>query len=73
MARVHRIGQTRPVEIVVPVGTLPHRRSFDVILDDLLRSKIDMAEAVLSPVSITEGEFEERFREILDGAEAEQK
>lgn len=65
IARVHRLGQTRPVEIVVPVATLPSRRSYDVILDELLTEKLGLAEAVLAPASMDESELTGRFKRAL--------
>jgi hypothetical protein len=43
------------VEIVVPVATLPARRTYDVILDELLTEKTGLAEAVLAPASCIDG------------------
>ena len=62
IARVHRLGQERPVEIVVPVATLPARRTYDVILDELLTEKSGLAEAVLAPASMGEDELAGRFK-----------
>jgi superfamily II DNA or RNA helicase len=62
IARVHRLGQDRPVEIVVPVATLATRRTYDVILDELLTEKTGLAEAVLAPASMGEDELAGRFK-----------
>lgn len=61
IARVHRLGQAKPVEIVMPVATLPGRRTYDVILDEVLTEKLKLAEAVLAPASIEESELAGRF------------
>ncbi|MBI2567306.1 MAG: DEAD/DEAH box helicase [Candidatus Schekmanbacteria bacterium] len=65
IARVHRLGQTRAVEIVLTLATMPGRRTFDVILDELLREKIALAEAVLAPTSLTDSELTGRFAREL--------
>ena len=62
IARVHRLGQKSPVEVVVPVATLPGRRTYDVILDELLTEKTGLAEAVLAPASMDEDELAGRFK-----------
>lgn len=69
IARVHRLGQAKPVEIVVPVATLPGRRTYDVILDELLTEKLGLAEAVLAPASMDESELAGRFKREFGDAD----
>jgi superfamily II DNA or RNA helicase len=66
IARVHRLGQTLPVEVVTPIAVLPGRPSFDVVLDDLLWDKRTLSESVLAPAEISEGEIAQRFRELME-------
>ena len=37
--RVYRIGQELPVSVYTPIATHPHKPSFDVCLNDILRGK----------------------------------
>jgi SNF2 family DNA or RNA helicase len=67
IARVHRLGQIKPFEIVVPVATLPERRTYDIILDELLAEKMGLAEAVLAPASMDESELARRFKHEFGG------
>jgi hypothetical protein len=66
IARVHRLGQTLPVEVVTPLAILPGRRSFDVVLDELLSDKRTLSESVLTPAEVSEGEIAQRFRELME-------
>lgn len=53
--RVHRIGQTRPVSIHVPLALHPRYRtqSFDCLLQDLMQRKRQLASTVLWPAGDT--------------------
>ena len=55
--RVYRIGQTKPVFIHLPAVTHPQFDSFDVHLDRLLRGKLMLKDAVVTPESVSEGEM----------------
>lgn len=52
--RVYRIGQTKPVFIHLPVVTHPQYDSFDVHLDRLLRGKLMLKDAVITPDAVAE-------------------
>lgn len=47
--RVYRIGQKRDVHVYYPIATHPDVDSFDVNLDNLLRSKTTLRDAVVVP------------------------
>ncbi len=47
--RVYRIGQRRDVHVYFPIATHPDIDSFDVNLDNLLRSKTSLRDAVVVP------------------------
>lgn len=55
--RVYRIGQTRNVYIHLPAVTHPEYDSFDVHLDRLLRGKLMLKDAVVTPEAVTETEM----------------
>lgn len=55
--RVYRIGQTKPVFVHLPAVTHPQFDSFDVHLDRLLRGKLMLKDAVVTPESVSEGEM----------------
>ena len=63
--RTHRIGQTRPVTVHVPMAIHPEYvvTSFDCLLHDLMRGKRNLAEAALWPA----GDVPEDIGELLDG------
>ncbi|WP_236888839.1 DEAD/DEAH box helicase [Desulfoluna limicola] len=63
--RAYRIGQTRPVTVYYPVVTHPEFSTVEKKLDDLLRSKQDLAENVLRPTSEAEVKKKDLF-ECLD-------
>jgi SNF2 family DNA or RNA helicase len=52
--RVYRIGQTRDVHIHLPAGFHPEYDSFDVHLDRLLRGKLMLKDAVVTPDTVSE-------------------
>nr|WP_244597272.1 C-terminal helicase domain-containing protein [Pseudomonas oleovorans] len=55
--RVYRIGQTKPVFIHLPAVIHPQFDSFDVHLDRLLRGKLMLKEAVVTPEAVSESEM----------------
>ncbi|MEZ4238739.1 MAG: SNF2-related protein [Myxococcota bacterium] len=68
IARVHRLGQTAPVEVVTPLAVLAGRRSFDAVLDQLLQDKRTLSESVLAPAEVSDEEVQARFRELTADA-----
>lgn len=50
--RIHRIGQTRDVHVYLPLAVHPDVTSFDINLDTLLQSKMDLKDAVVVPGNI---------------------
>lgn len=46
--RVYRIGQTRDVNIYLPMALHPEMRSFDLQLNGLLANKVDLSDAVVA-------------------------
>lgn len=50
--RVYRIGQTRNVNVYIPILHHPQRESFDVNLHRLLSRKVDLKEAVVTTDTI---------------------
>ena len=67
VARTHRLGQTRRVEVLLPVAALPELRSYDDVLHELLEEKRSLSDAVLAPSSISDDELSARFQSILQG------
>lgn len=65
IARLHRLGQQREVEVVMPVATLPELQTFDEILDELLTDKRDLADAVLAPTAVGDEEIARRFESLV--------
>lgn len=55
--RVYRIGQTRDVHIYLPTALHPTHDSFDVHMDRLLRSKLQLKDAVVVPEVVSESEM----------------
>lgn len=55
--RVYRIGQTKPVHIHLPAVLHPQFDSFDLHLDRLLRGKLMLKDAVVTPEPVSEGEM----------------
>ena len=71
--RVHRIGQTRPVSIHVPMAVhAKHReQSFDCLLQSLMNRKRRLASLALWPVGDNADDANELQREVIkDAAEA---
>ncbi|WP_303293721.1 DEAD/DEAH box helicase [Marinobacter sp. ST-43] len=54
--RVYRIGQTKPVSIHLPAVLHPEYDAFDVHLDRLLRGKLMLKDAVVTPEAVSENE-----------------
>lgn len=54
--RVYRIGQEKPVNIHLPAVLHPEFDSFDVHLDRLLRGKLMLKDAVVTPEAVSETE-----------------
>lgn len=65
--RTHRIGQTRPVTIHIPLAVHPRlgRNSFDCLLQRLMRRKRGIADAVLWPQESEERELIGLYQDIL--------
>ncbi len=68
--RVHRIGQTNPVTVHIPMAVHPAYReqSFDCLLHSLMQQKRKMAESALWPMGDTEGDAAELQRMVAEGA-----
>jgi SNF2 family DNA or RNA helicase len=65
--RVYRIGATKPVFVHIPVLLHPERDSFDVNLDRLLRSKVQLQDAITlaAPEEVETGELlESLFKDL---------
>ncbi len=64
--RAHRIGQTKPVHVHIPMALLPEgRRSFDQNLHALLARKRTLMREALLPPSATEAEREHLLAETI--------
>ena len=50
--RVYRIGQTRDVNVYLPMALHPAGRSFDLHLNSLLANKVDLSDAVVAAESL---------------------
>lgn len=66
--RVHRLGQTRPVAIHVPmaVHSLYREQSFDCLLQSLMARKRKLANSALWPMGDTDGDASDLQRMITD-------
>ncbi|HWP47709.1 MAG TPA: SNF2-related protein [Candidatus Limnocylindrales bacterium] len=64
--RVYRIGQEKEVYVYLPMATAPNFKSFDVILDELLERKRELASVSLFPTERAEVTPEEIFHEVLE-------
>ncbi|MYM64493.1 DEAD/DEAH box helicase [Pseudomaricurvus sp. HS19] len=51
--RVYRIGQTKPVNVYIPMALHPEVKSFDLQLNSLLSNKIDLSDAVVAADTVT--------------------
>lgn len=56
--RIYRIGQTRPVSVYLPLAHHPELTSFDEKLNQLLRNKTFIKDALMAPSSVSEAELE---------------
>ncbi|MGP4995258.1 SNF2-related protein [Glutamicibacter ardleyensis] len=56
--RIYRIGQHRPVHVYLPLAKHPSRTSFDENLNQLLRSKTNLKDALMVPASVTTAEVQ---------------
>ncbi len=54
IARVCRIGQTKDVNVYLPMALHSEMRSFDLQLNGLLANKVDLSDAVVAS-SVVEG------------------
>ena len=70
--RVHRIGQTRPVTVHVPMAIHPGYRehSFDCLLQSLMSRKRGLAKSALWPMGDT-GEDASRLQSMLAGGKSD--
>ena len=59
--RVYRIGQTRSVNVYLPVAVHPELMSFDERLNRLLRNKVDLSDAVVTTEMVSEDELMDIF------------
>lgn len=55
--RVYRIGQTRNVNVYIPMALHPKLRSFDQHLNGLLANKVDLSDAVVANPTIEPNEL----------------
>lgn len=69
--RVHRLGQTRPVTVHVPLAVHPSYReqSFDLLLQSLMQRKRRLATSALWPMGDEAGDIAQ-LRQMLEGGEA---
>lgn len=65
--RTHRIGQTRPVTIHIPLAIHPRlqRGSFDCLLQSLMRRKRTLADSVLWPPESDESELLTLYEAVM--------
>lgn len=66
--RAYRIGQEKPVHVYYPLAIAPDNsfRSFDLVLDDLLHRKKELAEATLFPSDQTEVRQKDMFHDTTN-------
>lgn len=57
--RIYRIGQTKPVCVYLPLAQHPELMSFDQKLNQLLRNKTFIKDALMAPSSVSEAELEQ--------------
>lgn len=70
--RVYRIGQTKPVQVHIPMAVSPKLSEngwtpFDERLDSILEEKRALSRSVLLPSAIEEGEFAAFAQDLLSG------
>ncbi|MHC2371314.1 superfamily II DNA or RNA helicase [Bradyrhizobium diazoefficiens] len=73
--RVHRIGQTKPVTVHIPMAVHPAYRehSFDCLLHSLMQRKRRMAESALWPMGDTDSDTAELQRMVAEGGDSTAK
>ena len=66
--RTHRIGQTRPVTVHIPLAIHPRlqRGSFDCLLQSLMKRKRSLADSVLWPQESDDGEMRALYHAIIE-------
>ena len=71
--RVHRIGQTRPVNVHIPMAVHPGYRehSFDCLLQSLMTRKRRLADAALWPMGDTEDDAAQLQQMLAEGESAQ--
>ncbi|MCP4345512.1 MAG: DEAD/DEAH box helicase family protein [Desulfobacterales bacterium] len=65
--RAYRIGQTKEVYVYYPIAVLPDINTFDVILDNLLLQKRNLADSAMFPSAISEVRVDDFSRELSFG------
>jgi hypothetical protein len=67
--RTHRIGQTRPVTVHLPMAVHPDLgpASFDCLLHRLISRKIGLASDVLRPLEVDEHDLKQLYEESVSG------
>lgn len=65
--RVYRIGQTKDVYVYYPMAVLEDFGSFDKVLDELLKRKMNLANASLYPTDQIEVSVEELGNKVFGG------
>lgn len=66
VARIHRMGQQHPVEVVAPIAVLEGVTTFDQVLRGLLEEKRELSESVLAPSAMGDDEIAVRFASLGD-------
>lgn len=59
--RVYRIGQTKDVNVYMPMALHPSAMSFDLKLNGLLVNKVDLSDAVVAPSIVDQSDLESCF------------
>jgi superfamily II DNA or RNA helicase len=72
--RTHRIGQTRPVTVHIPLAIHPRlqRGSFDCLLQSLMKRKRSLADSVLWPQEGDDREMQALYDAIVDADDTTQ-
>ncbi len=71
--RTHRIGQTRPVTVHIPLAIHPRlqRGSFDCLLQKLMKNKRSLADSVLWPPESDENEVRALYDAVVSATEGD--